>query len=101
LPIYVYRVKHTDQRYEVRHSMAAEPKTWGDLCQLGELDPDQHPAEAAVERLILPVATQVGQFTSDLKNSGFQRLEKRSDGSYENVTAPKGGSDRIIDPRSL
>ncbi len=95
MPTYVYQVG--DERLEVAHRMSEEPKTWGDLCSVGGLPVgDRHAPELPVERLIVPVATRVAQFTSDLKNGGFRRLERRDSGVYEDVTAPKG-ADRILD----
>ena len=55
--------------------------------------------EDALETPVMKaVAGKVNQFTSDLKNSGLQRLERRDKGVYENVTAPK--SERFIDVNS-
>lgn len=94
MPTYVYRVG--EERLEVTHPMKEDPKNWGELCRAGGLAAGQRDPQTPVERLIVPVATHVGQFRSDYKNSGFQRLEKRDNGVYENVTAPKGEG-RIVD----
>lgn len=93
MPTYLYRVG--EERLEVTHKMKEEPKTWGELCQVGGLDPGQRDPSEQVERLIVPVATQVSQFNSDIKASGFRRLERRDNGVYEETTAPKG--ERIVD----
>lgn len=93
MPTYLYRVG--DDRIEVTHPMKEDPQTWGDLCRVSGLAPGERDPQEKVERLIVPVASQINQFTSDYKNSGFRRLEKRSGGVYEDVTAPKG--ERIID----
>ena len=95
MPTYLYQVG--EERLEVVHKMSQEPKTWGELCQAGGLPLGQRDPASRVERLIVPVATSISQFTSDIKNSGFQRLERRDSGVYEDVTAPKGGAGRIID----
>lgn len=97
MPVYLYRLQDTGERIEARHSMKDEPQTWGELCQLAGLDPAGHEPGVRIERLIQPVRAQVGQLTSEIANTGFRRLEKRSDGRYEDVTAPKGEG-RIIDP---
>lgn len=99
MPVYVYRVGDSPERLEVRHSMKDEPKTWSDLCKLDSLDSDLFPADTPVERMILPVRSNVTRFTSDLKNGGFRKLERRDSGVYEDVTAPKG--ERIVDANSV
>lgn len=88
MPVYVYRVQ--GEKLEATHRMSADPRNWGELCAVAGLDPARYPADEPVERLIVPVAGRVNEFTADLKNSGFQRLERRDKGVYENVTAPKG-----------
>lgn len=93
MPVYVYRVG--GEKLEVNHKMAHDPQTWGELCQVSGMDPGQRDPAEKVERLIVPVATSVSQFTADYKNSGFKRLERRDSGVYEETTAPKG--ERIID----
>lgn len=96
MPVYLYRLKESGERLEASHPMSAEPQTWGELCQVAAgLDPGAYPADAPLERLIVPVRTQVSQFTSEIKNTGFRRLERRDSGVYEDVTAPKG--ERILD----
>ena len=93
MPTYVYRVGQ--DRLEVTHKMKEEPQTWGELCAVGGLELGERDPQEKVERLIVPVATQVSQFTSDIKNTGFRRLERRDSGVYEDVTAPKG--ERMVD----
>lgn len=95
MPVYLYRIRSTDERFEASHRMSERPRTLGELCQaaglaLGSLplassDPDQE-----VERLILPVAGKVQDFNADIRGRGFSKMVKRSDGTYENVTAPRG-----------
>ncbi len=96
MPVYVYRVQ--GRKLEATHRMSDDPRTWGQLCAVANLPLGEVPPEEPVERLIVPVAGKVNQFTSDLKNSGLQRLERRDKGVYENVTAPK--SERFIDVNS-
>lgn len=98
MPVYLYRLQDTGERIEARHSMKDDPQTWGELCRLAGLNPAGHSEDCKIERLIQPVRAQVGHFTSEIKNTGFRRLEKRSDGTYEDVTAPKGSAERNIDP---
>lgn len=96
MPVYTYRVVGDDRRFEINHSMSEEPQTWGDLCNLSDLEVSRYDSTSRVERLIVPVAARVSQFTSDLKNGGFRRLERRDSGVYEDVTAPKG-PERFLD----
>lgn len=96
MPVYLYRVVGDDQRFEVNHSMSEEPQTWEDLCNLSDLEANSYDPKSRVERLIVPVAARVSHFTSDLKNGGFRRLERRDSGVYEDVTAPKG-PERFLD----
>lgn len=96
MPVYTYRVVGDDHRFEITHSMSEEPQTWGDLCKLSDLEVARYDSASRVERLIVPVAARVSQFTSDLKNGGFRRLERRDSGVYEDVTAPKG-PERFLD----
>ncbi len=86
MPTYVYRVVGTDDRFEAVHRMSERPKTLGELCRIAELDLDDRDPDQPVERLIQPVGISVPKFNSELANQGFTKLEKRSDGSYENVT---------------
>lgn len=97
MPVYVYRV--AGEKMEVSHKMSHDPQTWGELCEVAGLEVGERDPKEKVERLIVPVATSVSQFTSDYKNSGFKRLERRDSGVYEEVTAPKG--ERVIDSSSF
>lgn len=94
MPVYLYKVE--EERLEVQHPMADDPRTWGELCQVAGLEVGQRAPEVAVERLIVPVAGRVSNFSGDLKNSGFRRLERRDKGVYEDVTASNKG-ERFID----
>jgi len=51
MPTYDYRCDSNQRELEVRHSMNAEVKTWGELCELAGVDPGDTPAGAAVKRL--------------------------------------------------
>ena len=97
MPVYVYRV--AGEKLEVSHKMSHDPQTWGELCEVSGLDPGDRDPQEKVERLIVPVGISVAQFTSDYKNSGFKRLERRDNGVYEETTAPKG--ERVIDSSSF
>lgn len=59
MPIYEYRCAANERTVEVRHGMAEELRTWGELCERAGLEPgDVRPSEP-VERLLS--AALVGQ----------------------------------------
>lgn len=99
MPRYDYRCDENSVTIEVVHSMAIQVSTWGQLCELsgqalGDTDP-----QAPVRKVIMtaPMAnTPAGN--SELKNLGFTKLEKRYDGTYENVTRT-GTEKRFLDPK--
>jgi hypothetical protein len=83
----------------VVHSISALVKSWGDLCQLARRDIGETDEGSPVRKIITtaPMAnTPAGN--SELKNLGFTKLEKRYDGTYENVTRT-GTEKRFLDPK--
>jgi hypothetical protein len=52
MPSYDYRCLATGTIHEVKHPLSRKATTWGELCELGKLDPGDIPADAPVERLI-------------------------------------------------
>ncbi len=53
MPTYDYRCEANGRLYEVRHSMALSPRTWGELRAVGELPADAAiPEDAPVTRLL-------------------------------------------------
>ena len=52
MPTYDYLCDSTGRKVEVRHSINEELKTWGELCERAQLDPDDTPADTPVRRLI-------------------------------------------------
>jgi hypothetical protein len=83
----------------VVHSISALVKSWGDLCQLASRDIGETDEGSPVRKIITtaPMAnTPAGN--SELKNLGFTKLEKRYDGTYENVTRT-GTEKRFLDPK--
>jgi hypothetical protein len=83
----------------VVHSISALVKSWGDLCQLASRDIGETDEGSPVRKIITtaPMAnTPTGN--SELKNLGFTKLEKRYDGTYENVTRT-GTEKRFLDPK--
>lgn len=96
---YDYYCDANGQTVEVVHSIYALVSSWGDLCQLASIGLGETAEEAPVRKIITtaPMAnTPAGN--SELKNLGFTKLEKRYDGTYENVTRT-GTEKRFLDPR--
>ena len=96
---YDYYCDANGQTVEVVHSIYALVSSWGDLCQLASIGLGETGEEEPVRKIITtaPMAnTPAGN--SELKNLGFTKLEKRYDGTYENVTRT-GTEKRFLDPR--
>ena len=51
MPTYDYRCEHNNQVVEVKHGMNESISTWGELCQLTGLNPEDIPMETPVKRL--------------------------------------------------
>jgi hypothetical protein len=99
LPRYDYRCDDNGQTIEVVHKISTVVATWGDLCDLAGIDPGETVKSALVRKVIMtaPMAnTPSGN--AHLKNLGFTKLEKRYDGTYENVTRT-GTEKRFLDPK--
>ena len=79
--------------------MTIRVASWGELCDLAELDLGDTPREAAVRRVITtaPMANPPAG-NANLKNLGFTKLEKRYEGTYENGTRT-GTEKRFLDPK--
>lgn len=97
MPLYTYFCPSTNQKLDVTHSIKDKAQTWGELCQLANLEPGETPLSAPVRRLICAPAVMFPTGNSELKSQGFSKLVKRDDGVYENVTATDGES-RIVRP---
>ena len=96
---YDYYCDANGQTIEVVHSISERAKNWGDLCRFAGLDIGETEADSPVRIIITtaPMAnTPAGN--SELKNLGFTKLEKRYDGTYENVTRT-GTEKRFLDPK--
>jgi predicted nucleic acid-binding Zn ribbon protein len=53
-----------------------------------------------VRRLFNVPGVKVERSNAEVRDAGFMKLEKRSDGTYENLTR-RSGEPKIIDPRKL
>ena len=99
MPRYDYYCDDNGFVIEVAHGMSEKLRTWGELCELAALEPGETDVEAPVRRLITSAPmmnTPTGN--AELKNVGFTKLEKRYDGTYENVTR-SGSEKRFLDPK--
>ncbi|MDJ1175599.1 hypothetical protein [Roseofilum capinflatum] len=94
MPIYDYFCPSNNRKVEVFHSLNQTLETWGKLCELAQIDPEDTPLDAPVRRLLSAPMLSVPTSNNDYKNLGFSKLVKRDDGVYENVTA-KDGEDPI------
>ena len=52
MPSYDYRCLASGRIYEVKHSISRKASTWGELCEMGNLEPGDTPADSTVERLV-------------------------------------------------
>lgn len=96
---YDYYCDANGQTIEVVHGISQQVSSWGELCILANLDKGETDEESPVRKIITmaPMAnTPAGN--SELKNLGFTKLEKRYDGTYENVTRT-GTEKRFLDPK--
>lgn len=85
MPIYVYRVKEGEhgcadckEPFEVLQALRDEPLERCPVC------------EQPVEKQVTAPNAQFPAGPAALRNMGMARLEKRSDGNYENVSAQPG-----------
>jgi putative FmdB family regulatory protein len=75
-------------RFEVAQSMKDDALTECPMC------------DRAVRRCVSRIAgVKVGRSNAELRDLGLTKLEKRADGTYENLTR-RQGEPRIIDPRA-
>lgn len=51
MPTYDYKCDVNDRIIEVKHSMADEVSTWGELCQLAGIAPGKTPLDSTVRKL--------------------------------------------------
>ena len=75
-------------RFEVFQPMSDAPLAECPMC------------DKPVRRLIALPNVKTTRSNAELRDRGFTKLVKRSDGTYENVTR-RGGEPRTIDPRKL
>ena len=99
MPRYDYRCDDNGKTIEVVHGIALEIKNWGELCELAMIETGDTPVDASVRKVITtPPMANTPAGNAHLKNLGFTKLEKRYDGTYENVTRT-GTEKRFLDPK--
>lgn len=52
MPRYEYRCEANDRTIEVAHAMSTAISSWGELCEVAEIDAGGTPTDAPVEKLI-------------------------------------------------
>lgn len=52
MPTYDYRCEANGKIYEVKHSIARDVTNWAELCDIGNLDPEDIPVDAPVTKVI-------------------------------------------------
>ena len=99
MPRYDYRCDDNGVVLEVVHPIATRLTTWGELCESAGEPQGDTSADAPVHKIFTtaPMAN-MPTGNSHLKNIGFTKLEKRYDGTYENVTRT-GTEKRFLDPK--
>ena len=99
MPRYDYRCEENGMTVEVVHRMTERALTWGELCRLADMDPGDTALDSPVQKVfITPPMANTPSGNAHLKNLGFTKLEKRYDGTYENVTRI-GTEKRFLDPK--
>ncbi len=73
-------------RFELAQSMSEPALTECPMC------------DKKVRRLISAPALKIERSNAELRDLGFTKLQKRQDGTYENLT-PRPGEPKIVDPR--
>jgi len=99
MPRYDYMCDANGQLVEVTHGISSKIETWSQLCNLAGIELGDTGPDSPVRKIITmaPMAnTPKGD--SWLKNQGWTKLVKRSDGTYENVTRT-GTEKRFLDPK--
>ncbi len=99
MPRYDYTCDANGETIEVRHSISEKVLTWGDLCLRADRETGTTDGMTPVRKIITsPPMANTPKGDSWLKNQGFTKLVKRSDGTYENVTRT-GTEKRFLDPK--
>jgi hypothetical protein len=95
VPNYFYTCETNGETVEVFHGMSESLGTWGEVCELAELDPGDTAPDSPVRKSIRGVATyrttrwhDPKKISDDrLAKNNFQKLVRQSDGSYKDELA--------------
>lgn len=99
MPRYDYHCDDNGLTVEVVHRIGQQIETWEQVCKLAGIDPGATDPSSPVRKVITaPPMANTPAGNSELKNLGFTKLEKRYDGTYENVTR-SGTEKRFLDPK--
>ena len=63
MPTYDYRCEANGRIYEVKHSISQNITNWAELCDVGDLDPEDIPVDASVRKVISMTGGVVGSDT--------------------------------------
>lgn len=98
MPRYDYLCDENGVTIEVVHRISEVVSTWGEACELAGRDPGETDPGSPVRKVFnTPPMANTPAGNAHLKNLGFTKLEKRYDGTYENVTRT-GTEKRFLDP---
>ncbi len=99
MPKYDYYCEANDRTVEVVHSMSTALNDCGEVCAHAKIDIGATSSDSPVHKVFTtPPMANTPTGDSELKNSGWTKLVKRSDGTYENVTRT-GTEKRFLDPK--
>lgn len=87
MPAYSYFCDDNQKLVVVYHDVDTLLTTWGEVCYLNQLDPEDTDPATPVRKLITAPNIIINSGDAELKNLGFTKLVKRDEGVYENVTA--------------
>lgn len=65
MPRYEYRCEANSRTVEVAHPMSQRLTTWGEVCQLAEIEPGNTPADTPVEKVLSLGFVQGGTSSSN------------------------------------
>lgn len=90
MPLYDYFCEANGLTVRVRHRMAVELSTWGEVCYAAQVPLGETDFLAPVRKVLSPPALAFPAGAVALKDQGFTKLVRRDDGIYENVTRGEG-----------
>lgn len=99
MPRYDYFCEENDRTIELIHPISEVVSNWGELCRVAKINVGTAASDAPVRKVFnTPPMANTPLDDADLKNHGWTKFVKRSDGTYENVTRT-GTEKRFLDPK--